>query len=532
MSFLLPYEVVFSISQFMSIEDKLSSLTVCRTWYRPVFESLYTHVHLSSLQSFRAFLYIVAHHPLLPGSQVRKLCLYIEPRESFDFRERPMTITEMEILARYCYNLDSFFFHDHWYWYCLDQLELTQLWPRLRRLPTARYSKTALRVFEKLGDRLTDLCINCPAMSFEKISRLLSCMHQLETVSIRVRSMKLDIELLDEIHAAVPQLKHLDLQTQMLDTEILRQLQKPVCYPLVSLQCNIYKPDSVWFTLIKSRYTHLKSLSIHVLRKFIDDFPSAEEAMECIEPIFDLIKHSSIQQINIHIRHPYDHPFIENYTLGLVHAYSVLSSQSIPSISICFRYFDWTESISSESSYITREIPEVLDSSTTVHKKTTYHTISFEFGIGEDYDFDEMNVLSTWLAKPINFLVTHLKLERQIREIDYVGKVRPLFLDTVLTHFPQLISLTFSRRIKLKKGIKDADTAFLTLLDRKDKTRHDHIRYLYIEDVKIDSYIYRYLFKYCPHIVRIELVNCFLDEETVLALEYYCLSNDVTLILK
>ncbi|OBZ80707.1 hypothetical protein A0J61_11245 [Choanephora cucurbitarum] len=254
--------------------------------------------------------------------------------------------------------------------------------------------------------------------------------------------------------------------------------------------------------------------------------------MECLDSIFDLVKHTSIQHLNVHVRHPYDHSFIENYTLGLLYAFSVLDSQSIPSLSIYFRYFDWTDYTLTESNYLIREIPEALDSSSTVYKATSHHTLSFEFGIGEEYDFNEMNVLSTWLTKPINFLVTHLTLERQIRDTNYAGKACPLFLDSVLAHFPQLISLTYSREIKLRKGIDNADLALLTLLDRHDNTKHEHIRYLHIKNVKIDRYVYRHLFRQCPHIVKIELVNCDLDEETVLALEYYCLSNDVTLILK
>ncbi|KAI8375056.1 hypothetical protein EDC96DRAFT_497718 [Choanephora cucurbitarum] len=420
MSTLLPYEVIFNISQFISTADKLSCITVCRAWYRPVFESLYTHVHLSSLQSFRAFLYVIAHHPLLPGSQVRKLCLYVAQRSRFDFRGRPMTVTEMEILARYCYNLNSFFFHDLWYWHCLDQLELTQLWPKLHRLPTARFGITALKVFEKLGDRLTDLCISYAGLSFEKVCRLLALMKQLETLSIHDRSMRLDMELLNEIHAAAPHLKHLDLQTQMLNT--VTTIQKSVYCQIRSLQCSIYQPDSVWFTLIKSCYPRLQSLSFYILRNFTQDIPSTEEAMECLDSIFDLVKHTSIQRLNVHVRHPYDHSFIENYTLGLLYAFSVLDSQSIPSLSIYFRYFDWTDYTLTESNYLIREIPEALDSSSTVYKATSHHTLSFEFGIGEEYDFNEMNVLSTWLTKPINFLVTHLTLERQIRDTNYAGK--------------------------------------------------------------------------------------------------------------
>ncbi|KAI8047351.1 uncharacterized protein B0P05DRAFT_364236 [Gilbertella persicaria] len=523
----LPFEVLQNISRFIDTRDKLACLTVCRAWYRPTFESLYTHVHLTSLLSFRTFLYIVAHHDLMPGVHVKKLCLY--NHNDVGFQSRPLTVTELEVLARYCFNLNSFLFRDIWVWYCLDQLDLTAIWPRLHRLPVARYNRVAFKVFQKLGDRLTDVYINCAAIPFDGIARLLSSMTQLKTISIHDRSLKLDLEALDDIHRAAPNVKHLDLQTQMqpLDQPLTKRYAT-----LYSLQCSIYHSDSAWFDIIKSRYNVLDMLSLNVLRNFVQDIPSTEQAMECIDAIFDLVKHTTIQQLDIHVRHPYELSFIESYALELVYSYAILYTDHTYTISIDFKYFDWIDYTLSDTNYIVREIPEVLYSSTLMRNKTIHHTLGFEFGIGKDYEFNEMHVLNTWITKPVNDHVTFLSLERQIRNTNYTGKKCPLYLDSVLAHFPRLISLSYARTIKFKKGINAPDRAAVTLLDRKDTSKHQSLRYLSFRNVQIDRYIYQYVFQHCPHLSRLEMEDCNLEAEIVLALEYYCLEHNVALIIK
>ena len=148
--------------------------------------------------------------------------------------------------------------------------------------------------------------------------------------------------------------------------------------------------------------------------------------------------------------------------------------------------------------------------------------------------------LEQLIIEPIGSRLTHLTLSHKITR-DYIDsglQSTPVFLDRILDNYTHLKSLAISVQVTTEfpnKSIHGDWFIEVALSGESNFFNTTNLKLCQLEQIEISSAeidwtIYPYLFRRCRNLSSIVLKECNLqDEETLLALEYLCLANNVRL---
>lgn len=521
----LPFEIFKNIFSHLETIDLLCVLTVCKKWYRPVYETLYSSVDIRSERSFRAFLYTIAHHELKFGDHVKKLSLIPEDKSMYG-NSRSISFTEFDLLARHCPALEELYFHDPRYWKFLNFLDWDTTWLHLRRIPSANGGHASFRVYCKLGERVSDLEIGT-FLQHSDLTTMLSQLTQLKELTLNKYTLDpINTDILNTIHRESPQLEHL-----MLKTRIDRRKTTLTTLPpdtLKSLACYIYSPDSPWFSLIQSYYSHISVLSLYILetdqeRAYdtlfamfhnlgldhqLEDNNSSSSSLDYFKPLIDLYTHSSIPRIDVLFQKFIKMPQLEQLFKSLV--------QSSTTFSIGFTYYDSDDV--EEFSHLQNMTERNLFISTTKLNDKQHHTVQYHSPIPPEQD--EMLIFH---HLPGTHLVTELTLTRKMVSEYQRSKV---FLDELLYEFPRLQ--------KMAVGCDRESCGLAYSISNLDFTKRQHLclEELTFTCVRIYPLVLTFIIENCPRLTHLNMIECDMDEVAVMALDYFCLQQHIKLNIK
>ncbi|KAI8640650.1 hypothetical protein BD408DRAFT_444984 [Parasitella parasitica] len=486
-----------------------------------MFESLYNSVVIRTCRSFRVFLYIIAHHELTPGKFVKKLELYIE-----DFNERPVTSTEFELLSRYCVNLNILMFFHTKYWRCMNELDLTNIWPHLRIVPISR-NRVSFDVCNRIKDRLEEVAF------FAQDEYILTFMStpcpKLLKMEIATRHLLLTIDIVRSLHNCAPLVQDFCLMACMeniTDSSFSIPLVDNSNNHVQHLKCLIHHPDSAWFSIIKSTYHSIDTLTL-----IISNTPPRQSGytsrpytkFEIVRSIMDLIKSTGIRELEMDFKFIADISFMQAATATLLYNHcdkilnksipvSVRASFNIPGNFDRFHGFKLKTFKSSEKAKTKYEIE--------------YRFIR-EFNENYDHSVSELNMLEYTIIRPINKLVLHLTMEIgavcEFSGSNIMTKKRHVHFDQILNYFSNLESLTVASHLYEFSGRN------LILSTTTKKADNNSLKYLAIQNISIDKRIFLFLFKHCTALSKLTLTDCQIDDVTTLALECLALESDVLL---
>lgn len=526
---LIPFEVVRHISRYLSTRETLKCLSVCKSWYRPMFESLFNSVTIKTCRSFRAFLYVIAHHELTPGKFVKTLELYIE-----DFNERPVTFTEFELLSRYCSNLNELMFSHNKYWRCMNDLDLSTTWQHLRKVPISR-NRVSLEVCNKLRDRLEQVAFYAQDKSILSFMSASPHCPRLLKMDVATCHLLLTPDAVRLIHDCAPLVRELSLMVCMENIS-----DPPPALPLVGrrinrvqeLKCLVHHPDSAWFPIIKSTYYDIDRLTIiisNITPRHAGYTARHHTKFEIVRSLIDLIKSTSIRELEMDFKFVEGISFLQAATATLLYdqcnnlamamPVSVRASFVVPGDFDCHHRF--------LAKLTTPETPE---------EKRVHHQLEYRFIREFDEDSDEHNVseldlLAYTIIKPINKLVAKLSLDIGIGGdflwSNVITKKRYVCFDQVLSYFVNLESLTLSSNMyEFCGGCIQSDIKF-TVSSPVRNVKHESLTSLTVKDISIDKCVYQYLFRNCTQLSTLKLIDCQIDDETTLILECLSLECDV-----
>lgn len=530
---LIPFEVARLISRHISTKDTLECLLVCKSWYRPMFESLFNSVTIKTCRSFRAFLYVIAHHELTPGKFVKKMELYME-----DFRERPVTFTEFELLSRYCHNLRELMFFYIQYWDYMNDLDLSITWLHLRKVPVSR-NRASLEVCCKLKDRLEQVALDAPDWSIllPFLSSSTPCSRLLK-MDVDAYSLFLTADTVRSIHRCAPLVQELSLMACMENIN-----DSPPSLPLVDkrmnhvqeLKCLIHHPDSAWFPVIKSTYYDIDKLAM-----VISDMPPQHVGytarhytkFEIVRSLIDLIKNTTIRELEMDFKFVDDISFLQAATATLLYDQCNDLTMTMP-VSVKASFVmpgDFDSHHQFFAKLTTTETPE--------QEKRVRHQLRYRF-IGEldedndEQDVSELDLLAYTLIRPINKLVAELILDigfgdNFLWSYYVVTKKRCVCFDQVLSYFINLESLALSSSLFEFCG----GVVKFTVSNTVKNIKHKSLKALTVKNAFIDKCVYQFLFKNCTQLSTLTLVDCRIDDETTLILECLSLESDVLLSIR
>ncbi|CEP18826.1 hypothetical protein [Parasitella parasitica] len=528
---LVPFEVARQISGYLSQKEALECLLVCKNWYRPMLESLYSSVVLRTCRSFRVFLYVIAHHELTPGKFVKELELYIE-----DFNERPVTFTEFELLSRYCINLNDLQFSHTRYWRCMNELDLTNTWPHLRKVPTSR-NKISFEVCYKIKDRLEEVAFFAQDESI--LAFISSPCPKLLKLEVATRHLLLTIDTIRSIHHCAPFVQNLCLMACMENISD-NSFNVP---PLIDehnnhvqhLKCLIHHPDSAWFSVIKSTYHSIDTLTL-----IISNIPPRQSGyisrpytkFEIVRSIIDLIKGISIRDLEMDFKFVADISFMQAATATLLydHCNKVLNKSMSVSVRASFIIpgdFDYHHGFKSKL--------KTLESS---NKVAIHHELEYRFirefdDENDDYSVSELDLLEYTIVRPINKLVLHLSMNIGTRDEFFWTNVmtnkQHVHFDQILSYFSNLESLTVTSNLSGISGSNPDSEVKLTLSSATKKTDNSSLKCLTVQSASIDKCIFQFLFKHCTALTKLILTDCQIDDVTTLVLECLSLESDILL---
>lgn len=535
---IIPFEVVRNISEYLSKKEILECLTVCKSWYRAMFESLYGSVTIKTCRSFRAFLYVIAHHELTPGKFVRNMELYIE-----DFNERPVTFTEFELLTRYCMNLHELLFSHNKYWRCMNELNLSNVWLHLAKVPVSR-NRLSLQVCNKIKDRLQE------AAFFEHDQSILSFISspspKLLKAEITTRSLLLKTSIVKSLHLCAPLLRELSLMVCMENINETNAAASVI--PLIdkhnnhiqTLKCLIHHPDSAWFPIIKSTYHNVDKLTLvvnNILPKLSGYTVRRYTKFEIVRSIIDLIKYTNIRQLKMDFRYVDDISFMQAATATLLYDHCNESTNIKTSVSVKSSFVipdDFDYSCRFKSKLTTTS--EQSGNQKVVHQELDYRFMRDPDEEDEDSNVSEVDLLEYAIIRPINKLVVELSLDigigGEFSWSNIITKKRAIYLDQILNYFSNLESLTLTSTFyEFCGGCLQNDIRF-TLSTSSTKINYKSFKSLTANSISVDKCIFQFLFKNCPTLKELTLIDCQLDEVTILILECLSLEADVLLDIK
>lgn len=526
---IFPFEVLQKIACQLNKKDKLSSLVACSALYPAMLESLYKNVVISDMVSFRYFLSSIAHHRHQPNFSVRTLSLLMNNND-IEYGTRIMTLTEFELLARYCANLVELFFYENEYWKLMNELDFTMSWPRLNKIPASQGTTESFQVYSKLKNQLVDISLCGIFEPKHNIMELVSPSERVQQFMIDDRRISLRVNNIRQVHACYTQLRSLVLCTKLVGPVDDGDLAILPLKSLESLRCTIDHPNSNWFSLLKLWYKDIKFLYLHCITEYRD---RPIKSINMVESILDVLHTTNIQQLQFSFVNVQQYVLLAE-SIMMETTYDFIMMNIPTAISLNFRYTDM-DLRNRQSNKL----------QCTLSKYQPLQVFNMHYSLENHREqYNEVRFLSELIKTPVNNQLCHLNLTRIVTlYADPITEepTRPLHINSILDHFPNLRSLTFTLLIQKRntKKLKNptyndsSDLAIVTLSDAKMSSLHHHFRCLKIVSTKVDRAIYHYLFRKCPKLSTLILESCLShDDETHLALEYLCLEHDVDLIIK
>ncbi|GAN03645.1 hypothetical protein MAM1_0045c03100 [Mucor ambiguus] len=493
-----------------------------------MFESLFNSVTIKTCRSFRAFLYIIAHHELTPGKFVKTLELYIE-----DFNERPVTFTEFELLSRFCSNLNELKFPYNRYWRYINDLDLSSTWLRLRKVPISR-SRASLEACSKLKDRLEQVAFYAQDRAILSFMTTSPHCPRLTKMDVATCHLLLTADGVRSIHGCAPLLQELSLMVCMENIS-----DPPPVLPLIdrrmnhvqTLKCLIHHPDSAWFPIIKSTYYDIDRLTMIISNRTPRHTVYTvrhHTKFEIVRSLMDLIKNTTIRELEMDFKFVDDISFLQAATATLLYdqcnnleitmPVSVKASFVVPGNLDCHHQF--------LAKLTTPDVPK--------EENRVYHYLEYRFirvsdEFNDEDNVSEIDLLAYTIIRPINKLVTELSLDIGVGSDFLWFKKRCVCFDQVLSYFVNLESLTLSSNLyDFCGGCIQSLTQFSVSVPVKN-TKHQYLTALTVENMLIDKCVYQYLFKNCTQLSTLRLIDCQIDDETTLILECLSLESDVLL---
>lgn len=529
---LIPFEVIRHISRYLSTKETLECLSVCKNWHRPMFESLFNSVTIKTCRSFRAFLYVIAHHELTPGKFVKTLELYIE-----DFNERPVTFTEFELLSRYCSNLNELMFSHNKYWRCMNDLDLSTTWLHLRKVPISR-NRVSLEVCTKLKDRLEQVALYAQDKSILSFMTTSPKCPRLLKMDVATCHLLLTIDGVRLIHNCAPLLRELNLMVCMENIS-----DPPPALPLLDrhmnhvqeLKCLIHHPDSAWFSIVKSTYYDINKLTMiisNITPRHAGYTARQHTKFEIVRSLIDLIKSTTIRELEMDFKFVDDISFLQAATATLLYDQCNNLATTMP--------------VSVNASFVApgdfdchhRFLAKLTTPEPYEHEKRAHHQLEYRFireldEDGDEHNVSELDLLAYTIIRPINKLVTELSLNIGIGGdflwYNVVTTKRCVCFGQVLSYFANLESLTLSSDLYGLSGSSLQSDIKFTVSSPVKNIKHQSLTALTVKNISIEKCVYQYLFKNCTQLSTLKLIDCQIDYETTLILECLSLESDVLL---
>ncbi|GAA5804811.1 hypothetical protein HPULCUR_010319 [Helicostylum pulchrum] len=510
-----PFEVLYKIASHLETNDQRTCLTVCKAWYRPLLETLYNLVQIKDLRSFRSFLVNITHHRHQPNFYVKKLEMPYMTSD-WELSERAMMFTEFELLARHCIYLTEISFIENGYWRWMARLDFTKYWLRLTKLPLSFGSKDSFIVFQGMADRITSLELRADFPSPLSVLDLIPQILNLQTLYIHDRVMTLNMLQLQKLD----HIENLTLLTNVISSEDY-SLRSPT--KLKTFACAIDDPNSSWFSIFKSYYQDIDTLTVHCQT---DNNNTEDCLLKILESVLDTTHATKIQQVKTSFYDTHDFRLtVESVIMDIIYDYTIRDRRGIPSvISFDIKYYDASVFVYPRNSF--ESIFSRNDTQQHVFKVT-------KSWLDDEKKNDEIKFLDNIINDPIHLQLTHLSITRVTH---CLGPTPPFYLDILLHQYPRLESFSFSvskkininrKRLGRPEYIEGAEIMI------NDPTTCFHpIRILKIKSSKINRSVFHFLFKSCTRLKKLYLHDCyFKDDETIIAIEYFCLRHGVELII-
>lgn len=539
----LPYEVLLQIVAFLDITDKIACLTVCRAWYRPTLEAVYNNAQFHSIGKLRKFINVIAHHPHTPGIYVKRLRL-INTAQARNRRIRPMIFTEFELLARYCINLNEFYFNEPKYWCWLVQLNWSSTWLNLGKLPAINSLDYMTRtLYPKLADRLTEFHTQ-RLPKFDVMVQLLSVMPKIQSIVLGGINWNLTTNELQRLHLAAPQAKKL-ITMFYVPPSTHQTFSLTECHHASSLldhlQCRIDHPDSGWFPIIQNMYYNVHTLFLQLVDQYNYARGDESQSVLIFESAVNLIKHIRVQHLEISLRSHDLKNYVEDMIMSLMYEYTLIDPTIHSTVSLELDYFDKQYCYGGNGDrYHKQKLFKSLSTRSVSNgrhgiQNYVHHAFTINFDIPEELDYNEMNAIKGFITHPIHLSVTRLAMTREITR-QSLSRKTPYFiyLDLLLAYFQNLESFSLgciidSYHLRPLEHQTNYMQLSVSSMSTSDQNKYVSFRSLTVKSIKINRSLYQYLFKKCPNISILKIVDCKLDEETALVLEYLCLQHNVLL---
>lgn len=296
----LPLEIIEQIVYFLSNEDKVQSLMVCKRWYAHLYRVLVRSVNIINKRQLKQFLNAVSIHNELTGPYVREL--YIKNHVG-------ITLEVFRLLSRLCPNIEIFKFRDwrHYQWPALSNFNNIKQLPSMYDRHKGQYalletSKTLTHL--ELTQRVVrDLVVQGFLLPFLSLGTNLThlSLDGYHVPNSRLGLLEFSFTQLDLLHKVCQHLTSVRFNTITLtanDSELatmtsLMQLEKINTVPqMKTLQLRFVEIDSpVWIPYLAAKYPKLTELELRfALCAFVsyDEVTQRLDASECKEAFMDM----------------------------------------------------------------------------------------------------------------------------------------------------------------------------------------------------------------------------------------------------
>ncbi|KAI9277548.1 hypothetical protein BY458DRAFT_504418 [Sporodiniella umbellata] len=545
----LPYEIVKNIIVSLDRHDRLNCLTLCKSWHRAIIDVLYIDVSFKKISHFRSFLHSITHHfkNLSPGLNVKSIKLGIDYRSGENTEQNRMCFTEFELLARHCPNTTELQFDLPMYWNYMLELNFDRLWLKLRKMPDTNGGIVTRAVLLSMGKRLEHYALDTVGstnqISRQKVYDDLSLCGDLKTVLIRARSLSLTISDVTKMISTNKNLKDLSLYTRIerdtlgsseqdsmiVQPSTIKHLKSFACivhcqnHPILEyIRTNIKELDKVVFDIQGFRRRDENSVDLA-----IDEISRAIILDEILELFYSPTEHETkrndflLQAKHLRIRVGETTPaFLDNLLTSLVCMTSHLYNTYSTSASIAIDYI--------------QDFPSDIQSFSDTHFLPS-HIVHHKFSIISPYAPDEEHTTAFADLQRATLPIVGFINKVSIGLIRTESIIRPASfhcIDSVLDHFKsaRIISFSCNKLVSNKSRLPWRTHYILECGTYRPDSPHVALQHLSVIGGELSAGSIAYLVKNCPSLTSLTIDRSLYNAQTLLIIDYICLSRNICLI--